>query len=111
MEEEGIVASDCLPLEPRFPLPRDQRLGVARCRRRWCLSDARCKGGEAPAGENPGQQSRATIPFTSMSSFSLHQIDEDVEVPQTSENPLQSFEIHNIFYISSQLLALIIYMI
>jgi hypothetical protein len=26
MEEKGIVASDCLPLEPRFPLP------AARCR-------------------------------------------------------------------------------
>ena len=29
MEEKGIVASDCLPLEPRCPLPRDHRLGAA----------------------------------------------------------------------------------
>ena len=28
MEEKGIVARDCLPLEPRFPLPRDHRRGT-----------------------------------------------------------------------------------
>ena len=38
MEEKGIVARECLPLEPRFPLPRDHRLGAARCRRWWCLT-------------------------------------------------------------------------
>ncbi|CAL8386129.1 unnamed protein product [Gadus morhua 'NCC'] len=32
MEEKGIVALECLPLEPRFPLPRDHHLGAARCR-------------------------------------------------------------------------------
>ncbi|CAL8378954.1 unnamed protein product [Boreogadus saida] len=45
MEEKVIVPSECLPLEPRFPLPRDHRLGAARCRRRWCLSAACCRGG------------------------------------------------------------------
>ena len=29
MEEKGIVGGECLPLEPRFPLPRDHRLGAA----------------------------------------------------------------------------------
>ncbi|CAL8404503.1 unnamed protein product [Boreogadus saida] len=29
MEEKGIVGRECLPLEPRFPLPRDHRLGAA----------------------------------------------------------------------------------
>ena len=41
MEEKVIVARDCLPPEPRCPLPRDHR----------------------------GGQSRATIPFSSMSRF------------------------------------------
>ena len=104
MEEKGIVARKCLPLEPRFPLPRDHRLGAACCRRRWCLK--RCPlprwwsllGSEAPAEDNRGQQSRATIPFSSMSWFSLLQIDVDVEEPETSENPTQSFEINNIVW-------------
>ena len=30
VEEKGIVGRECLPLEPRFPLPRDHRLGAAR---------------------------------------------------------------------------------
>ena len=29
MEEKGIVGHECLTLEPRFPLPRDHRLGAA----------------------------------------------------------------------------------
>jgi hypothetical protein len=29
MEEKGIFAHECLPLEPHFPLPRDQHLGAA----------------------------------------------------------------------------------
>ncbi|CAL8337424.1 unnamed protein product [Boreogadus saida] len=29
MEEKGIVGRECLPLEPRFPLPRDHHLGAA----------------------------------------------------------------------------------
>ena len=37
-----------------------------------------------------------TIPFSSLSWFSLLHIDEDVEEPGTSENPTRSFEIHNI---------------
>ena len=39
MEQKGIVARECLPLEPRYPLPRNHRLGTARCRRRWCLNE------------------------------------------------------------------------
>ena len=31
IEEKGIVGGECLPLEPRFPLPRDHRLGAAGC--------------------------------------------------------------------------------
>ena len=96
MEEKGIIARDCLPLEPlfRFPLPR-----------RWSL------GTESLAGDNRGQQSWATIPFSSMSWFSLLQIDVEVEEPETSENPTQSFEIHNIVWRRTQLWAVIIYII
>ncbi|CAL8349437.1 unnamed protein product [Boreogadus saida] len=100
MEEKAIVARDCIPLEPRFPLsaaegppprccllqeevvPKRCLLPTAFCSllRRWSLSS------EAPAGDNCGQQSRATIPFSSMSWFSLPQIDVDVEEPETSGN-------------------------
>ena len=70
-----------------------------------------------PAAEGPlprqrgsgGRQSRATIPFSSMSWFSLLQIDVDVEEPETSKNPTQSFEIHNIVWRLTQLLAFYIY--
>ena len=71
--------------------------------RRWSL------GSEAPAGVNRGQQSQATIPFSSMSWFSLLQIDVDVEEPVTSENPMQSVEIHSIVWRLTQLLAVIVY--
>ena len=84
MEVKGIVGSKCLPLElpaaegppPRrcplqevvvpkpFPLPK-----------RWSL-------GSEKRGSS-GNQSRATIPFSSMSWFSLLQIDVDVEQPDT----------------------------
>ena len=40
-----------------------------------------------------------------MSWFSLLQIDVDVEEPETSENPTQSFEIYNIVWWPKQLLA------
>jgi hypothetical protein len=43
-----------------------------------------------------------------MSWFSLLQIDVDVEEPETSENPTQSFEIYNIVW---RLSAVIIYII
>ena len=71
MEEKGIVGSECLPLEPRFALPRD-----------------RCRGTTASAlqeAEVP-QCCPATIPFSSLSRFSLLHIDVDVEEPGTSEN-------------------------
>ena len=43
--------------------------------------------------------------------FSLLQIDVEVEEPETSENPTQSFEIHNIIRRHTQLLAVIIYIL
>ncbi|CAL8337610.1 unnamed protein product [Boreogadus saida] len=78
-EEKGIVGDECLPLEPRFPLPRD-----------------RCRGTTASALQEAEVPKRcpATIPFSSF--FSLLHIDVDVEEPGTSEIPTQSFEIHNI---------------
>ncbi|CAL8250008.1 unnamed protein product [Boreogadus saida] len=72
MEEKGIVAYDCLPPEPR------------------------CRGTNASAAGSAEAPRRATIPFPSMSLFSLLQIDVEVEEPETSEKPTQSFEIHNI---------------
>ena len=93
MEEKGIVARECLPLEPRFPLPRDHRLGAA------VSTQQRGSGGRQP---------RSTIPFSSILWFSLLQIDVDVEELQTSPNPTQSFEIHNIVWRRTQLLAVII---
>ena len=48
--EKGIVARDCLPPEPCCPLPRHRRLG----------------SGQRGSGRG---QSRATIPFPSMSRF------------------------------------------
>ena len=44
-----------------------------------------------------------------MSWFSLLQIDVDVEEPVTSENPMQSVEIHSIVWRLTQLLAVIVY--
>ena len=73
MEEKGIVARDCLPSEARCALLR-----------------------LAAAGDNRGQQSRATFPFSSMSRFSLLQTDVKVEEPEMSENPTQLFKIYNI---------------
>ena len=118
MKEKGIVARECLPHEARFPLPaadgqllRRRLLQEAvvpkRCPlpRRWSL------GSEAPAGDNHGQQSRATIPFSCMSWFSLLQIDLDVEEPETSENPTRSYDIQNIVWRLTQLLAVIMYII
>ena len=49
--------------------------------------------------------------FTSMSWFSLLQIDVEVEEPATLENPTQSFEIHIIVWRRTHLLAVIIYII
>ena len=56
--------------------------------RRWCLAAV-----VVPRG---GRQSWSTIPFSCMSRFSLLQIDVELEEPETSENPTQSFEIHKI---------------
>ena len=79
VEEKGIVARECQPLEPRCPLPRDHRLGAARCRRRWCLNAARCRGGGPSAERLQRETIAATIPFSSMSWFSLLPIDVNVE--------------------------------
>ncbi|CAL8237537.1 unnamed protein product [Boreogadus saida] len=84
MEEKGIVARNCLPLEPRFPLPRDHRLGAARCRRRWCLSAARCRGG----GPSAARLRRETF-FRFMWIWKNQ---------RRSENMTLSFEIHNIVW-------------
>ena len=50
-------------------------------------------------------------PVSSMSQFGLLQIDVEVEGPEMSENPTQSFEIHNIVWRHTQLLAVILYLI
>ena len=50
-------------------------------------------------------------PFSSMSWFRLLQIDVDVDEPETLEYPMQSFEIHDIVWRRTQLLAMIIYII
>ena len=56
---------------------------------------------EAPA---PGSGQ----PAAGSARFSLLQIDVEVEEPETSENPTQSFEIHYIVWRRTQLLAVII---
>ena len=76
---------------------------MARHHRRRCLGSRQRGSG--------GRRSRATIPFSSMSRFSLLQIDVEEEEPETPENPTQSFEIHNIVWRCTQLLAVIIYII
>ncbi|CAL8378283.1 unnamed protein product [Boreogadus saida] len=72
MEDKGIVGRECLLLEPRFPLLRDH-----------------CRGTTASALQEAEVPKRcpATILFSSMSRFSLLQINVDVEEPGTSENP------------------------
>ena len=68
-----------------------------------------------PAAEAVVPRSRSTIegnnPFLPMSWFSLLQMDVEVEKPETSEDPTQSFEIHNIVWKRTQILAVIIYII
>ena len=86
MEEKGTVARDC------FSLPA-ARLGAACC---------------PGSGRRP---TRSALPFSSMSRFSLLQIDVEVEEPETSENPTQSLEVHNIVWSRTQILAVIIYII
>ncbi|CAL8336564.1 unnamed protein product [Boreogadus saida] len=63
MEEKGIVARECLPLEPRFPLPRDHHLSAARCRRRWCLGADHCRGGGPSAGRLWRETTAVNNPF------------------------------------------------
>ena len=65
----------------------------ARLLRCWrCYSGAEESTKIVLAEDYRGPQSRATIPFSSMSEFSLLQIDVEVEEPETSENPTESFE-------------------
>ena len=71
------------------------------------LAAAPCRVGGASAA---GLQ-RATIPFSSMSRFDLLQIDVEVVEPETTENPTQSFVIHNNVWRRTQILAVIIYII
>ena len=51
--------------------------------------------GPPPEADVP-KRCPATIPFSSLSRFSLLHIDVEIEEPGTSENPTRSFEIHNI---------------
>ena len=76
MGEKGIMAANVSRLSPA----------------------SRCRGTTASALQEAEVPKRcpATIPFSSMSRFSLLQIDVDVEEPGKSENPTRSFEIHNI---------------
>jgi hypothetical protein len=127
MEEKGIVAPDCLPPEPCCLLPAAHYPGTTAARHHCRgagfprLSPA---GAPLPAAEAPAVRQRAaglqgeTIAVNnrgqqslSMSRFSLLQIDVEVEEPEASENPTQSFEIHNIVWRSTQLSAVIIYII
>ena len=58
-----------------------------------------------------GSQQRAAgsrQPAAGSARFSLLQIDVEVEEPETSENPTQSFVIHNIIWRHTQLFAVII---
>ena len=65
------------------------------------------RASRALAGDNRGQQFLLHVKVQS-----VLQIDVEVEEPETSENPTQSFEIHNcIFQRCTQLLAMIIYSI
>jgi hypothetical protein len=59
---------------------------------------SRCRGTNASALQEAEVPKRcpATILFSSMSRFSLLQINVDVEEPGTLENPTRLFEIHNI---------------
>ena len=95
----AIADRGCLPPEPRRRGTTDSAAGSGQ---------RRGGGPSAPVGDNRGQESRETIPFSSMSWFSLLQIDVDVEEPETSENPTQSFFIHIIVWRRTQLLAVII---
>ena len=92
MEEKRIVAHDCPPLEPRC-----QGVGALALPAATAVLPR-----ETIAVNNRG----ATNPFSSMSRFSLLQIDEEVEEPEKSENPTQSFKIHNIVWGRTQLLAI-----
>ena len=69
IEEKGVVALDCLPPETRCLVVPRQRAAPRL----------------APVGDNHGPQSRATIPFSSMSQFSLFQIELEVEEPDVGE--------------------------
>ena len=83
MEEKGTVARDCFSL----------------------LASA-LPAARAPAGDRRGQHS-----LSPPCRFSLLQTDVEVEEPETSENPTQSFEVHNIVWRRTQILAVIIYII
>ena len=63
MEEKGIVARKYLLLEPLFPLPRDHRVGAARCRRQWCLSADHCREGGPSAARLQRETTALNKPF------------------------------------------------
>ena len=69
-------------------------------------------GSVAPAGDNPGATTAGNNPFLLyFADQSVLNIDMEVEEPEASENPTQSFEIHNDIRRHKQLLTLIIYII
>ncbi|CAL8322540.1 unnamed protein product [Boreogadus saida] len=86
MEEKGMLASKVSRLS------RASRLSAAGGGGALVLTAAEAVVSRQRG--SGGRQPRSTIPFSSMSWFSLLQV--DVEEPETSENPTRSFEIHNI---------------
>ena len=92
MEEKGIVAHDCLPPESRCP-----PLAATRHHHRKAPPPG---SGQPAAGSRQWAAGSARV--------SLLQIDVEVEELETSENPTQSFVIHNIVWRRTQLLAVII---
>ena len=78
------------------------------------LSPSSCWGGTttSAAGSALGTTASCSRQLAAGSMrFSLLQIDVEVEEPETSENPTQSFEIYNIVWRRTQLLVVIIYII
>ena len=72
---------------------------------RGCSPAARARG----SSEGPGGVGAPAVPHGG--SIPPIQIEAEVEDPETSENPTQSFEIHNIIRRRTQFLAVIIYIL
>ena len=100
----AIVSRDSPP-EPHCPLPR-----VVSCRSQRAAVQQGSGGGQrGSGGGQPGSGGRQP-PIMGNNPFLLHfavqsVLNIDVEVPEASENPTQSFEIHNIIRRRKQLLT------